>query len=87
MADNSTLLEKAKIVKRAHEATLLAKPNVVGVGIGFRTQREQNTKNIAIIVMVDRKLPESEIKPADRIPTEIEGVPVDVQESGEIFAQ
>ena len=86
MADNSILLEKAKIVKRAHEATLMAKPNVVGVGIGFRTQNKQSTENIAIIVMVDRKLPDSEIKAADRIPTEIEGVPVDVQESGELFA-
>ncbi|MBC8333951.1 MAG: hypothetical protein H8E29_01690 [Anaerolineales bacterium] len=87
MTDNSTLLEKAKSVKRAHEATLLAKPNVVGVGIGFRIQNEMSTENIAIVVMVSRKLPDSEIQPADRIPTEIEGVPVDVQESGEFYAQ
>ena len=86
MTGNSTLLEKAKSVKRAHEATLMAKPNVVGVGIGFRIQNEQSTENIAIVVMVSRKLPESDINPADRIPTEIEGVPVDVQESGEFFS-
>ena len=87
MAANSTLLEKAKIVKREHEAALLAKPNVVGVGIGFRIQNKQSTKNIAIVVMVSHKLPDSEINPADRIPTEIDGVPVDVQESGELYAQ
>ena len=87
MTESSSFLEKVKTVKRAHEAMLLAKPNVVGVGIGFRIQGRQHSKNIAIIVMVSIKLPASQLKADELIPTEIEGVPVDVQERGEIRAQ
>ena len=87
MASNSSLLEKVKRVKRAHEKMLLAKPNVVGVGIGFRIQDGQQTEKIAIIVMVSIKLPAVQLKATELIPTEIEGVPVDVQERGEIRAQ
>jgi hypothetical protein len=87
MANNSSLLEKTKRVKRAHERMLLAKPNVVGVGIGYSVQNGRPTNKIAIVVMVSRKLPASQLKAAERIPTEIEGIPVDVQEKGEIHAQ
>ena len=87
MAGDPPLLEKVKIVKRTYETMLLAKPNVVGVGIGYRIQDGQRTDNLAIIVMVSRKLPASQLEPAELIPTEIEGVPVDVQESGAIHAQ
>ena len=87
MTEFSSFLEKAKTVKRAHEAMLLAKPNVIGVGVGFRIQDRQHSENIAIIVMVSIKLPASQLKADELIPTEIEGVPVDVQERGAIHAQ
>jgi hypothetical protein len=41
---------------------------------------------MALIVSVLRKLPTSEVSANDIIPTEIEGVPVDVKEVGEIRA-
>lgn len=87
MAGDPSPLEKVKIVKRTHETMLLAKPNVVGVGVGYSIQDGRRTDNVAIIVMVSRKLPVSQLEPAELIPTEIEGVPVDVQERGEIHAQ
>jgi hypothetical protein len=33
--------------------------------------------------MVDGKVPMGDLRPADQIPGEIDGVPVDVQETGE----
>lgn len=87
MTSDPPTFEKAKAVKRAHEQSLLAKPNVVGVGIGFRVQKKRHTNVIAIIVMVSHKLPANQLKPAELIPTEIDGIPVDVQETGELQAQ
>jgi hypothetical protein len=40
-----------------------------------------------LVVMVRQKLPRSQLAPDDIIPREIEDVPVDVQEVGEIKAQ
>ena len=87
MVDNAAILENVKKVKRAHESMLLAKPNVIGVGIGFRIQGGQHTEYIGIVVMVSQKMPASQLKASELIPPEIEGIPIDVQERGEIHAQ
>jgi hypothetical protein len=80
--------EAARImeIKRAYEDQLLAKPNVVGVGVGFKERGNQKTSEMALVVMVTLKLPPDQLAPGDRIPPSIEGVPVDVQEVGEITA-
>ena len=77
---------RAQIVKRAHEEELMGKANVVGVGVGFIQREGRNAGRVGVIVMVSRKLAESELPPDDCIPTELEGVPVDVQEVGTIRA-
>ena len=74
-------------VKRAHEKALLAKANVVGVGVGYRVAQGRRTDTIALVVMVRRKVAASRLSPEDVIPPELEGVPVDVQEVGAISAQ
>ncbi len=74
-------------VKRAHEKALLTKANVVGVGVGYRVAGGRRTETIALVVMVRRKVPASRLSAEDVIPAELEGVPVDVQEVGEISAQ
>jgi hypothetical protein len=78
--------QKALAVKQAYEHELLSKPNVVGVGVGFRQVAGQTTGNVAVVVMVRQKLPDTFLSPDERIPSQIEGVPVDVQEVGEIRA-
>lgn len=79
--------ERAKAVKAAHEAELLAKANVVGVGVGLRQRRGSHTDDVAVVVLVRHKVPRSTLAPEDVIPSEINGMPVDVQEVGEIVAQ
>jgi hypothetical protein len=83
----SASYEQAQAVKRAHEAELLRKANVVGVGVGLRHQGGERTDEIAIVVMVRQKMPHHELSPEDRIPRAIDGVPVDVQAVGDITAQ
>lgn len=79
--------EKARHVRQAYRDTLMSMPNVIGLGIGYRKVGGQMTDEIALIVMVEKKLPASQLRRADIIPNEIEGVPVDVQEVGQIRAQ
>ena len=79
-------IKRAEAVKRAHEDELLARANVVGVGIGLRRRSGVDTDQVAVIVLVTHKVPRSQLAPKDIIPSEIEGVPVDVQEVGDIRA-
>jgi hypothetical protein len=74
---------KAQHVRETALDGLMRKANVVGVGVGFRLQRGLRTKQVVLVVMVDSKVPLTDLRSADVIPNEIDGVPVDVQETGE----
>jgi hypothetical protein len=80
------VIARAQEVKRRHEAELLRKANVVGVGIGYCQRGGQRTDEVCIVVSVKTKLPPSQLKRSDLLPTAIEGVPVDVVETGPIRA-
>ncbi len=84
--DMFSAYERVAIVKEAFTEDLLAKPNVIGVGVGLREREGELTDEIVLVVLVKKKLPRTEIEPDDLIPTEIQGVPIDVQEVGEIAA-
>ena len=73
-------------VKRKHEQDLLRLPNVVAVGVGLRTRGGEPTGEVCIVVSVKTKVPVPQLAGRDRIPSSIEGVPVDVVETGEIRA-
>jgi hypothetical protein len=76
--------QRALAVKQAHEQELLSKPNVVGVGVGFRQVGGQATNTVCVVVLVKQKVADAQLDPQDRIPAQIEDVAVDVQEVGEI---
>jgi hypothetical protein len=76
--------DRIREVKKAHEDELLSKENVVGVGIGYRQAGGEATPDLALVVMVSRKLPAAQLAEEDLIPNSIEGIPVDVQEVGQI---
>jgi hypothetical protein len=79
-------IEQARAVKARHEQSLLSKPNVVGVGIGLRQRGGQFSDEVCIVVSVRQKTPDEQLSPEDRIPAQLDGVPVDVQVTGEIRA-
>lgn len=78
--------EKARVVKEKFETELLKLENVVGVGIGLRKKDGIYTDEVALVVMVKKKVLEFELAQEDLIPQELEGVEVDVQEIGEVRA-
>jgi hypothetical protein len=78
--------EKARVVKEKFETELLKLEHVVGVGIGLRKKDGIYTDEVALVVMVRKKMLEIELAQADLIPQELEGVVVDVQEIGEVRA-
>jgi len=80
------LTRRALRVKQAHEEELLSKANVLGVGVGLRQRSGLLGEQVTLVVLVRRKLPAGELAPKDVIPREIDGVPVDVQEVGEVKA-
>jgi hypothetical protein len=86
-ADAQISIDAIRAVKQTYEGQLMAIANVVGVGIGFRTYQGVRTKDPALVVMVSRKIPSELLSPEERIPAEIDGVPVDVQEVGQIYSQ
>ena len=79
-------VQRATEVKRRHEKGLMRKLNVVAVGVGLRQRAGAPTQEVCIVVSVKKKQHASQLKPADRIPPSIEGVPIDVVETGEIRA-
>lgn len=85
--EDSAEMRRIRAVKEKHEAALLRKKNVVGVGIGLRQVGGQPTDQLALTVLVRHKQPESELARRDRIPAELDGVPIDVQEVGTLRAQ
>jgi hypothetical protein len=72
----------AQAVKAKYERDLLRKRNVVGVGIGFRERAGRVTDEVCIVVSVRAKLPPDQLAPQDAIPTQLDGVPVDVKATG-----
>jgi hypothetical protein len=73
-------------IMQAHKGELLSKPNVVGVAMGYRQTSGLPTETLALVVMVTHKVPQSALSSEDQIPSSLEGIPIDVQEVGEISA-
>lgn len=61
---------------------LMRYPNVVGVGVGYRQQGDTLTDELSLVVMVQDKIPVAQLAPEDVLPSELEGVRVDVQAVG-----
>jgi hypothetical protein len=79
--------QRAQEVQAKYSDMLMSKPHVQGIGVGLATEGGQFTDKIAIVVMVDEKVPASELAPEDLIPKELDGIPVDVQVMGTFWAQ
>ena len=79
--------EKISDIQVRYVDELMEKENVVGVGIGLAKVDGEYTDELALVVLVEKKVPLEELAEADIITAEIEGVRVDVQETGPLEAQ
>ena len=71
-------IEAVRAVKDRHEQDLLKLDDVAGTAIG----RGNNARQAAMLVLIEKDTPEIRAQ----IPTQIEGVPVKIIESGEFRA-
>jgi hypothetical protein len=83
---NPNELDKISAVQAKYADELMQKANVVGVGVGLRQEKGVYTQTPALVVMVRQKVPLAELAKEDRIPKELDGVLVDVVETGPFFA-
>lgn len=75
-------MQKLNKIIEDHTEDLMARANVVGVGVGLRQVDGTYTDEKVIVVMVSKKMPIAQLGEEDIIPQEIDGVHVDVQEMG-----
>ncbi len=75
-------IRRASEVQAKYADDLMSKPHVVGVAVGFTSEGGKRTPDVGVIVMVDSKLPLVQLAEDELIPRELDGVRVDVQETG-----
>src|SRR5262245_43433238 len=73
-------------VRQLHEPELIALDGVVGVAESYKIKAGKPTRTWAIIVLVEEKRPKSGVGKSDLVPAEIDDVPTDVVEVGQIEA-
>lgn len=75
-------IAKITEVQAKYADEIMSKANVVGVGIGMAKNGDEMTGEVALVVLVAQKVPLETLSEADIIPKELDGVRVDVQETG-----
>ncbi len=73
-------------IKEAHKEELLTRPNVIGVGVGYKVRGSVRTDELCVVAMVRQKLGEAALRPRDMVPPSLDGAPTDVIQVGELRA-
>ncbi len=76
----------AEDVQARYTEDLMGRAHVQGTAVGLAKVGGKLTDTVAVVVLVDHKVPESELAPEDICPKQLEGVRVDVQEVGVLRA-
>lgn len=79
--------KRVKEIKDRYMPKLMTYPHVTGVGISEKITDGKRQDQICIRVYVDVKKDLSELKPEEVLPTELEGIPVDVIGGADFRAQ
>ena len=75
---------EAMRAKEAHKEEIMGKPNVVGVGAGYKVVDGQMTDNVAVVVLVREKIASEGLPPGAVVPERVDGVETDVIAVGEL---
>jgi hypothetical protein len=76
--------ESIRQVKERHKEAILQKPNVVGLGTGFKTRGKERTDVLGVVVLVRQKVPRAGLDPGDIVPGDLDGVETDVLQVGDL---
>ena len=85
--DATSRLAQIAAVQARYEDSLMALPGAVGVGIAYRWREGRQTGELCLTLLVRRKLALAELATEDVAPRELDGVGVDVIESGAFAIQ
>lgn len=80
-------LDEIRKVKNQYKKELMAIPNVIGVGTGYKNAKGLATDKACLVTLVRQKLPKSALSSSDLVPSEINGIKTDVIEVGNIQLQ
>lgn len=80
--DLSEQIKHVTNVQAKYSDLLMRIPHVTGIAVGYARKAGEMTPELSLIVMVDEKVADDDLDPEDRIPKELDGVRVDVQETG-----
>ena len=78
-----TLFQRTRHILKDNLAALLQLRNVQACGLGYKVSEGKRSEQLSVVVSVTRKLPASQLAPADMVPSEIGGVVTDVVATGE----
>src|SRR5437879_7440287 len=78
--------DDVRAAKAANEAAIFARANVVGVAIGNKSIRGRETDERCIVVFVEAKRPEAELRRWDVVPKAFAAVRTDIVETGRFHA-
>lgn len=77
-------MDRLERILHQSKGDILKRPNVVGVGIGYKTRAGRTLDALSIIAFVSKKLPPGQLAEADIVPSHVDGVETDVVEVGRI---
>ncbi|MBK8029400.1 MAG: hypothetical protein J0M07_31300 [Anaerolineae bacterium] len=80
--DVNQQLQRAADAQQKYSDYLMGLPHVIGVAVGYTSRHGQREAEIGLIVMVDEKLPVAQLAESEIVPRQLDGVRVDVQETG-----
>lgn len=86
MAENEDRLSQVRVAKQANVSRLMQKPNVIGVGAGYRRRKGMVTDELCVLALVERKVPRVALQVEDLVPPEVDQVPTDVVQVGRLTA-
>src|SRR6058998_3329431 len=78
--------DDVRAAKAANEAAIFARANVVGVAIGNKSIRGRETEERCIVVFVEAKRPEAELRRRDVVPKAFGEIRTDIVETGRFHA-
>ncbi len=79
-------IQRVRQANARHRQSILRKPNVVGVGYGYKEVKGERTDRLCLVAMVRAKIPRAGLAPEDLVPSDLEGVSTDVIQVGELRA-
>ena len=79
-------IQEVKRAKAISTRDLMLKPNVVGVGVGYKERQGKRSDELCVVALVRVKVPKAGLLPQDLVPGRLEGVMTDVVQVGELTA-